>query len=96
LHKVRYGRYPDSLRDLKFAGEWDQVALMSVRYYPRPNRDAYISRLSVAGWANQNSPCLPSFGKALGIRRRYSPRANERPNQSMKPTAGPLRGKIEG
>ena len=41
LHKVRFGRYPDSLRDLKFTGDWDQIALTNVRYYPSPNRDAY-------------------------------------------------------
>jgi hypothetical protein len=41
LHKVRFARYPDSLRDLKFTGEWDQIALMSVRYYPSAKRDAY-------------------------------------------------------
>jgi hypothetical protein len=49
LHKVRYGRYPDSLRDLKFTGKWDQLALMSVRYYPSPNRDAYYIEVE-RGW----------------------------------------------
>src|SRR3954465_1863887 len=34
LHKTRYGRYPESLKELKFAGEWDQMALSAVRYYP--------------------------------------------------------------
>src|SRR5215472_6170051 len=34
LHKVRYGKYPDTLRDLKFTGQWDQLALQSVAYYP--------------------------------------------------------------
>jgi hypothetical protein len=31
LHKVRYGKYPDSLADLKFTGLWDQIALQRVR-----------------------------------------------------------------
>jgi len=36
LHRVRYGKYPDLLSDLKFTGQWDQIALQSVRYYPNP------------------------------------------------------------
>lgn len=32
LHKVRYGQYPDSLSDLKFVGDWDQIALANVKY----------------------------------------------------------------
>ena len=32
LHKVRFGEYPNSLSELKFSGEWDQIALASVRY----------------------------------------------------------------
>src|SRR6266446_665348 len=33
LHKVRFGKYPSSLSDLKFTGQWDQLALQRVRYY---------------------------------------------------------------
>jgi hypothetical protein len=36
LHKVRYGKYPDSLSDLKFTGEWDQIALQSVSSPTQP------------------------------------------------------------
>jgi hypothetical protein len=32
LHKVRFGKYPGSLSELKFTGGWDQIALQSVRY----------------------------------------------------------------
>lgn len=41
LHKVRYGKYPDSLQDLRFIGQWDQIALNSVSYYPNENHSAY-------------------------------------------------------
>src|SRR5713226_10480494 len=34
LHKVRFGKYPGSLSDLKFTGQWDQIALQSLRCYP--------------------------------------------------------------
>jgi len=32
LHKTRFGEYPASLKDLKFTGDWDQIALNSVEY----------------------------------------------------------------
>src|SRR5271169_319211 len=38
LHKIRYGKYPDTMRDLKFTGQWDQLALVSVGYYPNADR----------------------------------------------------------
>src|ERR1700759_2057072 len=41
LHKTRYGKYPDSLRDLKFTGQWDQIAIQSVGYYPNAARTGY-------------------------------------------------------
>jgi hypothetical protein len=66
LHKVRFGRYPDSLRDLKFIGEWDQIALMSVRYYPSPNRDAYYIEVE-RGWIGKPTFTVPpEFWKGTG------------------------------
>jgi hypothetical protein len=32
LHKIRSGVYPESLKDLKFTGDWDALALSSVEY----------------------------------------------------------------
>src|SRR5439155_11504429 len=69
LHKVRYGKYPDTLRDLKFTGQWDQAALMSVRYYPSPNRDAYYIEVE-RGWMGKPKFAVPAeFWKGTG----YSP-----------------------
>ena len=69
LHKVRFGRYPDSLRDLKFTGDWDQIALMNVRYYPSPNRDAYYIEVE-RGWMGKPTFTMPAeFWKGTG----YSP-----------------------
>jgi hypothetical protein len=69
LHKVRFGKYPDSLRDLKFTGDWDQIALMSVRYYPSPNRDAYYIEVE-RGWMGKPTFTMPpEFWKGTG----YSP-----------------------
>ena len=69
LHKVRFGRYPDSLNDLKFTGDWDQIALINVRYYPSPNRDAYYIEVE-RGWIGKPTFTMPrEFWKATG----YSP-----------------------
>ncbi len=69
LHKVRCGRYPDALRDLKFAGEWDEIALTSVRYYPSPDRKAYYIEVE-RGWMGKPDLAMPTeFWKGTG----YSP-----------------------
>jgi len=75
LHKLRFGRYPDSLRDLKFTGDWDQIALINVRYYPSPNRDAYYIEVE-RGWIGKPKFTMPpEFWKGTG----YSP--------ALKPTS---------
>jgi len=52
LHKVRYGSYPETLKDLKFTGSWDLLALASVRYCPQPDRSAYFIEVT-RGWAGK-------------------------------------------
>lgn len=50
LHKIRFGSYPKSLDDIKFKGEWDEMALNSVQYKLEGN--AY--QLSVSrGWVGK-------------------------------------------
>jgi hypothetical protein len=49
LHKVRFGKYPGSLSDLKFTGQWDQIALQNVLYYPNADRTAYYIEVE-RGW----------------------------------------------
>jgi len=69
LHKVRYGKYPQSLRELRFTGDWDQGALVSVRYYPAPDGSKYCIEV-VRGWMGK--PTLeypPEFWQGTG----YSP-----------------------
>src|SRR5437764_15336998 len=50
LHKTRYGRYPQTLRQLKFTGEWDQLALGVVLYHANPEGTAYYVEVQ-RGWA---------------------------------------------
>lgn len=74
LHKIRYGKYPNSLADLKFTGQWDQIALQSVRYYPNADRTAYFIEVE-RGWVGKPTLDMPDeFWKGTG----YSP--NLKPN----------------
>ena len=76
LHKVRYGKYPDTLRDLKFTGQWDQIALNSVRYVPNAERTAYFIEVE-RGWIGKPDLRMPDeFWKGTG----YNPAlATEKP-----------------
>jgi hypothetical protein len=58
LHKLRYGKYPSSLSDLKFIGQWDQIALQSVRYYPNAERTAYYLEVE-RGWVGKPDIEMP-------------------------------------
>jgi hypothetical protein len=58
LHKVRFGKYPDSLSDLKFTGQWDPIALQSIRYYPNAERTAYYVEVE-KGWMGKPDLKMP-------------------------------------
>jgi len=58
LNKVRYGKYPDTLRGLKFTGQWDQLALNSVAYYPNADRTRYYIEVE-RGWVGKPSLQMP-------------------------------------
>lgn len=68
LHKVRYGLYPASLAELTFTGNWDDIALNSVRYAANATRSAYY--LEVArGWAGKPELAMPAeFWQGTGYR----------------------------
>jgi len=65
LHKVRFGEYPNSLTDLKFVGEWDQIALSNVKYKKVAN--GYELDV-VKGWVGKPQLSYPDeFWKGLGV-----------------------------
>jgi hypothetical protein len=69
LHRVRYGRYPESLSELRFTGDWDQLWLTGVRYFASPDRTKYYVEVE-RGWIGK--PVLnysPEFWQGTG----YSP-----------------------
>lgn len=65
LHKLRFGEYPNSLSELKFIGEWDQIALDSVRY----KKVATGYELDVVkGWVGKPQLSYPpEFWQNLGL-----------------------------
>lgn len=66
LHKMRNGKYPDVLSDLKFTGQWDQMALDSVSYYPNAERTAYYIEVE-RGWVGKPTLKMPAeFWKGTG------------------------------
>jgi hypothetical protein len=66
LHKVRFGKYPGSLSDLKFTGQWGQIALQSVRYYPNEERTAYYIEVE-RGWVGKPDLEMPAeFWRGTG------------------------------
>lgn len=74
LHKVRYGKYPDSLSDLRFTGQWDQIALQSVRYYPNADRSAYYIEVE-RGWIGKPTLEMPTeFWKGTGYSAALKPK----------------------
>jgi len=77
LHKVRYGKYPDSLRDLRFTGQWDQIALQSVSYHPNEDRSAYYIEVE-RGWIGKPTLEMPDeFWKGTGYSTALRPKDNK-------------------
>ena len=65
LHKTRTGAYPEGLKDLKFTGEWDAIALNSVEY--RRLDTGYELNLT-RGWVGKPEVSYPpEFWKGLGV-----------------------------
>ena len=65
LHKVRFGEYPATLKDLKFTGDWDQIALVNCEYKRVGN--GYELNL-MRGWVGRPVLNYPDeFWKGLGL-----------------------------
>lgn len=65
LHRTRFGEYPASLKDMKFTGEWDQIALSNVEYKRVGN--GYELNIET-GWVGKPELQYPDeFWKGLGL-----------------------------
>ena len=49
LHKTRFGRYPNTLRDLKYLGDWDPIHIQAVKYRTNDDGTKYCV-IVVQGW----------------------------------------------
>jgi hypothetical protein len=69
LHKVRNGSYPETLKHLKFTGDWDAIALGSVDY---KIIDAGYELNVTRGWVAQPSLTYPKeFWHGLGLKKSH-------------------------
>jgi hypothetical protein len=59
LHKVRYGRYPETLSDLKFLGGWDPIATRSVWYKTNETGTRYCVEVQ-RGWVGKPTIVMPA------------------------------------
>lgn len=83
LHKTRFGHYPESLRELKYTGDWDPIAINSVQY--QRIGDGYELNI-VRGWVGQ--PTLsypPDFWHGLGL---MSSNVGGAPHTGQAPVSG--------
>jgi hypothetical protein len=58
LHKVRYGRYPAQLTDLKFTGAWDPIASTNVMYRTNEAGTRYCVEVQ-RGWVGKPKLVMP-------------------------------------
>lgn len=59
LHKVRTGRYPEDLGKLQFTGQWDLIALQSVRYVAAKDGSSYYVEVQ-RGWIGKPKLSMPA------------------------------------
>ena len=70
LHKVRTGRYPEELSKLQFTGQWDMIALQSVRYVVAEDGSSYFVEVQ-HGWIGKPDLSIPAeFWRGTG----YNPK----------------------
>ncbi|MCX6952712.1 MAG: hypothetical protein NTV51_11190 [Verrucomicrobia bacterium] len=66
LHKVRTGRYPEDLRKLQFTGQWDMIAVQSVRYVAAADGSSYYVEVQ-RGWIGKPELSMPAeFWRGTG------------------------------
>jgi hypothetical protein len=67
LHKVRKGRYLEDLSKLQFTGQWDMIALQSVRYVVAEDGSSYFVEVQ-RGWIGKPELIMPAeFWRGTGF-----------------------------
>lgn len=68
LHRVRFGRYPGQLSELRYLGAWDQGAVRSVSYCANADGTAYRVQVE-RGWVGKPQLSMPpDFWAGTGYR----------------------------
>jgi hypothetical protein len=65
---IIYGKYPESLSDLKFTGDWDAIHTGSVTYRPSRDRMSYFVAVKRNELMNKDHVELPAeFWQGTGF-----------------------------
>jgi hypothetical protein len=93
LHKLRTGRYPEDLGKLRYTGQWDMLALQSVRYVVAGDGSSYFVEVE-RGWIGKPKLVMPEdFWQGTGYNPKLAESQKEKePNQALQPTAPSGRG----
>ncbi len=59
LHKLRYGTYPQTLTELQFKGQWDELYLNGVSYQVSEDRMSYFIEVT-RGWIGKPTLNMPA------------------------------------
>lgn len=74
LHKVRFGKYPKTLGDLKYLGAWDPISVQNVSYYPNADQTAYYIEVK-RGWIGKPDLKMPDeFWQGTGYDPKLKPK----------------------
>ena len=79
LHKLRTGRYPKDLSELRYVGQWDMLAIQSVRYAAASDGSSYFVEVK-RGWIGKPALNMPAdfwhgtgYNSALGRDDEHAP-----------------------
>jgi hypothetical protein len=73
LHKIRYGRYPETLAELKFLGQWDPIWIGAVKYWTNSDGTKYHIEVT-RGWVGKPSLTMPpEFWQGTGYSQDLAP-----------------------
>jgi hypothetical protein len=89
LHKIRNGRYPQKLADLRYLGSWDAIWTQNVRYVVADDGMSYFVEVQ-RGWIGKPTLDMPAdFWRGTG----YNPKLiNSRMEHNQQPDPTPAAG----
>ena len=96
LHKLRYGKYPKTLHDLKYLGPMDSI-LYNVAYYPNADLTAYYVEVKTGFLGKPTLEYPDEFWQGTGFRKDLKPVEGTidhapKPNPPLQPSGGKAAG----